>query len=312
VGNADQGPVDIAKLGKPFDPYPTIRVFSSPDVFKKNLSQSGLVSVANELAGDMSTAWEKGVFDALTSLSSMRNYAARCVLTEIDWYGKRKKFNVFILPRDMQVEMAIWANQPDPKLTPEERVIKAWLNASSQGRTGTPGPGTIADASKNQPGAGDNAVIRYDPLIFDPDNTFRDVANQMYPGRYGPYGASPAEALLHELVHAMRTLKGITDPLNLGPPFNDTFEEFVAVLVTNIHTAEQNPGGLRAGHTGFMPMQPNLATSLGFLSDKNNCDLVKYLIRQDRSFCNNLAQTVYLNSFNPILMLLKPVMSVAN
>jgi hypothetical protein len=310
MGNPGQGPSDLGSLGKPFGPYPTIRVFSSPDIFKSNLSQSGLASVANELAGDMSTAWEKAVFDALTSLSSMRNYAARCVLTEIDWYGKRGKFYVFILPRDMNVETAIWANRAD--LTPQERVIKAWLNASSQGTQGTTGPGMMADASKNQRGSGDSAVVRFDPLVWDPDNTFRDVANQMYPGRYGPYGASPAEALLHELVHAMRTVKGMTDLTPTGPPFNDTFEEFVAVLVTNIHTGESSPGGLRAGHTGFMPMQANLATSLGFLQNKSNRELVKYLIRQDTSFCNNLAQTVYLNSFNPILMLLKPLMSVAN
>lgn len=306
MGNANLG-----SLGKPFDPYPTIRVFSSADIFKGNLSQSGLASVADSLAGDMSAAWEKAVFAALTSLSSMRNYAARCVLTEIDWYGKRGNFHVFILPRDMNLEMAIWKNKVDKDLTPEERVIKAWLNASSQARQGQTGPGMMADASKNQRGVGDDAVVRYDPLTFDPDNAFRDVANQMYPGRYGPYGASPEEALLHELVHAMRTVKGMTDLMRTDPPY-DSFEEFVAVLITNIHTGELNPGGLRAGHAGFMPLQANLATSFGFLTDRNNRDLVKYLIQQDRSFCNNLALTVYLNSFNPILALLKPIMSVAN
>jgi hypothetical protein len=104
----------------------------------------------------------------------------------------------------------------------------------------------------------------------------------------------------------------MTDLTPTGPPFNDTFEEFAAVLVTNIHTAELTPGGLRAGHTGFMPMQQNWDTSQGFLADKNNRDLVKYLIHQDPSFCNNLAQTVYLNSFNPIRLLLRPLVSVAN
>jgi hypothetical protein len=299
----------LGNLGRPFDAYPTIRIFSDASIFKGNLKQSGLADVADDLAGDMSSAWAKAVWDALTTLSAPRCYAARCVLIEIDWYGKRGHFSVFILPRDMNVETAIWANRSD--LTPQERVIKAWLNASSQGRQGTSGPGMIADASKNQRGTGDNAVVRFDPLVWDPDNNFRDVANQMYPGRYGPYGASPAEALLHELVHAMRTVKGMTDLTPTGPPFNDTFEEFVAVLVTNIHTGELTPGGLRAGHTGFMPMQPTLATSLGFLANKDNRELVKYLIRQDSSFCNNLAQTVYADSFNPIRVLLRPLMSSA-
>jgi hypothetical protein len=208
-GQSCSNAVQSGSLGRPFDACPTIRIFSDRTTVRGNLQQSGLADVADPLAGDLSVAWEKAVWDALTTLSAPRCYAARCVLTEIDWYGKRGPFFVFILPRDMNVETAIWANRTD--LTPQERVIKAWLNASSQGRQGSSGPGMMADASKNQRGAGDSAVVRFDPLVWDPDNKFRDLANQMYPGRYGPYGASPAEALLHELVHAMRTVKGMTD-----------------------------------------------------------------------------------------------------
>ena len=155
-------------------------------------------------------------------------------------------------------------------------------------------------------------MVQFDPMVWNPDNAFRGVANQMFPGRYGPYGTSPSEALLHELVHAMRTIKGMTDLTPTGPPFNDTIEEFVAVLVTNIHTGELTPGGLRAGHTGFMSMQPNRTARQGFLSDRNNRDLVTYFIRQNSSFCNTLAQTVYVNSFNPIRLLLRPLVTSAN
>jgi hypothetical protein len=303
MANPVQAPSKLVGVSKPFGPYSTIRFFSDPKLFRENLKQSGLADVADDLAGDMSAAWEKGVWDALTTLSAPRCYAARCVLGEIEWYGKRGGFSVFILPRDMPLELKISENRTE--YTPQERVIKAWLNASSEGRRGTSGPGMMADASKNQRGAGDSAFVRFDPLDFDPDNKFRDVADQMFPGRYGPYGASPAEALLHELVHAMRTLKGMTDLTPTGPPFNDAFEEFAAVLVTNIHTGELTPGGLRAGHTGFMPMQQTWNTSAGFLSDKDNRELVRYFIHQDPSFCHNLAQTVYVNSFNPICFLLR-------
>jgi hypothetical protein len=296
-------PTDLGSLGKPFGTYPAIRIFSSPAIFKSNLKQSGLADIADDLAGDMSAAWEKAVWDALTALSASRCYAARCVLGEIQWHGRLGRHFVFILPRYMELEQSIWANRTD--LTPQERVIKAWLNASSQGREGSSGPGMMADASKNQRGSGDSAVVHFDPLVWDQDNKFRDVADEMFPGRYGPYGASPAEALLHELVHAMRTLKGMTDLTPTGPPFNDAFEEFAAVLVTNIHTGELTPGGLRAGHTGFMPMQQTWNTSAGFLSDKDNRELVRYFIHQDPSFCHNLAQTVYVNSFNPICFLLR-------
>jgi len=304
MANPAQAPANINQLGKPFDPYPTIRIFSDPSIFKRNLLQSGLAPVANDLAGDMSSDWEKAVRQTLTALSAQVNYASRCVLGEIDWYGKRTNHVVFILPRDMQVEQAIWANRTD--LSPAERVVKAWLNASSQGRQGTSGPGMIADASKNQRGAGDTAIVRFDPFAWDPGNTFRDVANRMLNGRYGPYGTSPAEALLHELVHAQRTLKGLTDLTPLGPPFNDAFEEFAAVLVTNIHTAESSPGGLRSGHNGFTAMPAEWTSNVGFLSDRNNKENVKYFIRQDPSFCRNLAQTPYVSSFNPIRALLRP------
>lgn len=61
----------------------------------------------------------------------------------------------------------------------------------------------------------------------------------------------------------MRTVKGITDFTMLGPPFNDTFEEFAAGLVTNIHTDELTQAGSRANHTDFMPMQrPGLRARL--------------------------------------------------
>ena len=103
----------------------------------------------------MSSAWEKGVPEALTALSSLRHWTSRCVLNEIDWYGKRNSLFVFILPRDMNTEQAIWANRSD--LTPQERVFKAWLNASSEGRRGISRPGVMADASKNERGRGDHA-----------------------------------------------------------------------------------------------------------------------------------------------------------
>lgn len=61
----------------------------------------------------------------------------RGVLTKVDWYGKRGGFYVFVVSRDMILEQAIWADRAD--FTPQERVVKAWLNASSQGRQGATG-----------------------------------------------------------------------------------------------------------------------------------------------------------------------------
>jgi hypothetical protein len=306
---SDPTATDLSRFGTPFNRCPTIRIFAVPSVFAGNLRQSGLAGVANELAGDMSSAWENGVREALTALSAPHCWASRCVLNEIDWYGKHKNLFVFILPRDMDVEQAIWADRTD--LTPQERVVKAWLNASSKGRQGATGPGAMSDASKNQPGRGDHAVVQFDPLVWNANNAFREISNQMFPGRYGPYGTSPEEALLHELVHAMRTIKGMTDLTTTHSPFYENYEEFTAVTVTNIHIGEHSPGGIRLGHTGFTPMPRNWSSSEGFLSDRNNRECVNYLIRQDRSFCNTLAQTVYVNSWNPIRLALRPLVTSA-
>jgi hypothetical protein len=223
--------------------------------------------------------------------------------------GKRAGLSVFIVPRNMNFERAYWDTRTD--VTPQERVIKMTLNASSKPRQDVSGPGMMANASNNQRGAGDNVVLEFDPANWNPDNKFREIANQMVPGQYGPYGTSPDQALLHELVHSMRSIKGMTDLTPTGPPFNDTIEEFVAVLVTNIHIGERNPGGLRAGHRGFMPMAANWSTSEGFLADPNNRRLVKYLIQQDPSFCRNLARPTYVNSFNPFRLLLNPLTTSA-
>jgi hypothetical protein len=302
-------PAGLDRIGKPFSACPTIRVFTSPTYFKNNLQQSSFADIADSLAGDMSAFWEQGVWDALNALNAPACYAARCVLTDIDWYGKRGHFFVFIVPRNMSFERAYWDTRTD--LTPQERTIKMWLNASSKPRQGIGGPGMMVNAANNQTGAGDNVVLEFDPANWNPDNKFREIADQIVPGQYGPYATSPAEALLHELVHAMRTIKGMTDETPTGPPFNDTIEEFVAVLVSNIHIGERNPGGLRAGHRGFLPMPATWATSEGFLADPDNRRLVKYLLRQDPYFCRNLARTVYVNSFNPIRLLLNPLTTSA-
>ena len=163
----------------------------------------------------------------------------------------------------------------------------------------------MANAAANERGAGDSVLLEFDPANFNPDNKFREIADQIFPGRYGPRGTSPAEVLLHELVRAMRTVKGMGDQSSAGNGWWSV-EEFVATLVTNIHVSERNTGGLRGGYGGYPAMTANWVTSEGFLADAENRRLVKYLYRQDPFLCRDLARTVYVNSFNPVRLRLNP------
>jgi hypothetical protein len=298
----------LDRIGKPFGACPTIRVLAAPGRFKNNLKESSFAGIADSLAGDMSAFWEQGVWDTLNALSAPACYAARCVLSHIDWYGKRGNFFVFVVPRDMVTERQIYDLRDD--LTPQERAIKMWLNATSKGKGGKYGPGAMVNAAANERGAGDSVILEFDPANFNPDNKFREIADQIFPGQYGPRGTSPAEVLLHELVHAMRTIKGMGDQRKAGNGWQSV-EEFVATLVTNIHARERNTGELRGAYGGYPAMPANWVTSEGFLADAENRRLVKDLYRQDPFFCRDLARTVYVNSFNPVRLLLNPLVTSA-
>ena len=67
----------------------------------------------------------------------------------------------------------------------------------------------------------------------------------------GP-GSNGDEILFHEMVHGLRQMKGIAWCLAARGGY-DTYEEFVAILVTNIYTSSktQSMSGLRADHHSF-------------------------------------------------------------
>jgi len=93
----------------------------------------------------------------------------------------------------------------------------------------------------------------------------------------GKYGSAADEALLHELVHAARYMRGLsnaipTDDNSLFGYGNE--EEFLAVVTTNVYLSSKGGTQLRAHHAGHTALQPPLNTSAGFLTDKMNWKLL--------------------------------------
>lgn len=75
------------------------------------------------------------------------------------------------------------------------------------------------------------------------------------------------EILFHELVHTLRHVSqkwSGTDRLGGGLRGHNNFEEFVAILMTNIYASANGKTALRAGHAGHSTMRHDLADSFSF------------------------------------------------
>lgn len=115
-------------------------------------------------------------------------------------------------------------------------------------------------------------------------------------------GASPDEVLLHEMVHALRMLIGMSESVALGHLYDDE-EEFFAILIANIYVSELNRrDDLRSDHHGFRRLSENQDTSEEFLPKADTNDyryrLVRKLVMQEPFLCMNLANVP--GTFNPI------------
>lgn len=284
---------------KEFTPnYPTIRVLTPTEQFKRSLATSGLSSVADIAGADLAGEWENEIFDCLETLQN-GSWTAKALLAEIHRVGSAKRLKVTIWPREYHPEV----------LNPTKGVpalIEMYINAEQQGRQGLGGPGLMKDAKKNQAGAGDHALVYFDPTIWQPTSPIREAAMQEDPAKYTGVGMDPEYVLFHELVHAMRTLKGLTD---LTPTVTHDYwntEEFVANLITNIAMSEKAPSrDLRYGEIGFKRMPAQYKTSNGYLTSGEHVGIIKDMCQIDPVFCGTIAASPHQNAFNPIRSFLK-------
>ena len=104
----------------------------------------------------------------------------------------------------------------------------------------TPGP---AGMGGGLPGLGSDAVVEYWAAIWETGSS-----------QSGP-GTRPDEVLLHELVHAVRDMWGVSHVCSKVGGGYDNVEEFYAILVSNMYMSEQHQATLRANHGAYSPMK---------------------------------------------------------
>jgi hypothetical protein len=108
----------------------------------------------------------------------------------------------------------------------------SWIIEGSPGRPAVIGEGTGSDTE-----------IRFSP------NTFAA------PGAPTGPGAKPDEILLHEMVHGLRQMAGraVFEQV-AGNPGMDNYEEFAAIVISNVYRSESGIAQLRKDHAGFSPL----------------------------------------------------------
>jgi hypothetical protein len=94
--------------------------------------------------------------------------------------------------------------------------------------------------------------IKQAGIFFTPYNWSRNGKPGTF-GFLGP-GSDADDVLFHELVHAVRRIKGVTsDKKEMDDDFGNE-EEFVAIVLTNIYLAEKGKTQIRADHHSFSPL----------------------------------------------------------
>jgi hypothetical protein len=78
------------------------------------------------------------------------------------------------------------------------------------------------------------------------------------------------EVLFHEMVHALRDMQGVSNPV---PTVNTSYlneEEFLAIVVTNVYISAKGGTKFRANHFDDSILWSPLNTSKGFVEDEDN------------------------------------------
>lgn len=129
---------------------------------------------------------------------------------------------------------------------------------------------------------------RYDPALKswgDAKGGGSDVHLFFTPGKANDKACSrgsgtcaelPDEILLHELVHALRYMQGVSNPVPLSSRYKNE-EEFLAVVITNVYMSKKKGNTLlRPDYRSLGALQRPWNTSDGFLKDDENRKILEY------------------------------------
>lgn len=128
-------------------------------------------------------------------------------------------------------------------------------------------------------GGGSNAVVYFTPGEWGKSGCFA-----------GKPGTLPDEVLVHELVHALRIMQGVFNPV---PTVNTNYtneEEFLAIVIGNVYLSANKKTALVATHWSYDRLWEPLNTSKGFVDDRENAKLLQHYFFQWRPVFRELVQ----------------------
>jgi hypothetical protein len=115
----------------------------------------------------------------------------------------------------------------------------------------------------------------------------------------GPGSSWPADqVLVHELVHALRDMQGLTNPV---PTTNTSYlneEEFLAIVVEDVYISAKGGTKFRANHFDDSVLWSPLDTSKGFVEYQDNGKVLDYYASMWQPFFGQLANLTQ-PKFNP-------------
>jgi hypothetical protein len=128
------------------------------------------------------------------------------------------------------------------------------------------------------------------------DRARRCVGSRCNPAP-GSAGDAPEETLLHEMLHGLRQMAGQQDMSSIGLEY-DTMEEFYSILITNVYMSERDRKRLRKNHHGSSSLEPDVATSEGFLLIGEHVRWITWLVNRGAVMVRRVAEIDV--PFNPI------------
>jgi hypothetical protein len=273
----------------PYPASPSIHLICMTRMFRSSMVSTG-VGDNPVWVERMKESWEAKVIELLESISN-GSWTQKTVMEAIKLRCAEKRYEVLIFPRSYRPQ-----NTPSKGLD-EREVLDQYMNSATDGRT---------HQGLGVPAEGESAFIYFDPDAWGANSFIRQEAATVNPTKFGGVGMEPADVLFHELVHAVRRLKGVTDRTPTVTTDYVSLEEFTAVLVTNIVISERSRfAPLRYGERTFLAMPEQYKTSAGFLRNPEHADLVKRIIARDVTLPRAIANSSAPNPFNPFRRFLR-------
>lgn len=185
---------------------------------------------ARNIKIDGNAAHETGVVSQLDRL--MQTFAGWAVITEAYYLSQR---TMRIRPYVPTPE----SGQCNATATPTDgaaATLRGTTVLDRNDRLPAPGQPRVTGT-----GTGSDTIVRYSPTTFQPGSVCST----------GP-GATADEILLHEMIHGVRHMAGraVREQV-VGNPGMTNYEEFVAIVVSNIYRSERGLTQLRRDHAGF-------------------------------------------------------------